>query len=101
MALGVTLESEDGFQGTWSTTVEDLPGLEWGHAMNTLGERCTLVPAYGAGLACWSLPTGAPVPQGTDREVWADYAPPAWTGIVEAPQVDAGARFLLLRLTVS
>ena len=101
MALGVTLESEDGFQGTWSTTVEGLPGLEWGHAMNTLGERCTLDPAYGAVLACWSLPTGAPVPQGADREVWADYAPPAWTGIVEDPQVDAGARFLLLRLTVS
>src|SRR5699024_6515376 len=99
--LGVTLESGDGFQGTWSTTVEGLPGLEWGHAMNTLGERCTLDPAYGAVLACWSLPTGAPGPQGGDREVWAAYAPPEWTGIVEGPQADAGPRVLLRRLTVS
>ena len=101
MALGVTLESGDGFRGTWSTTVEDLLGLEWGHTMNTLGERCVLDPEHGAVLACWSLPTEENVHQGLDGQVSVDYVPPSWTGTVKEPQVEDGARFLLLRLTVS
>ena len=49
MALGVTLESGDGFRGTWSAMVKDLPRMEWGYYMDPLDERCTLDPEYGAG----------------------------------------------------
>ena len=100
MALGVTLESGDGFRGTWSAMVKDLPRMEWGYYMDPLDEHCTLDPEYGAVLACWSLPTEETVHQGANGQMRVDYIPPEWTGAVEEPQVEAGECFLLLRLLV-
>ena len=87
--------------GTWQSTLDEVPALDLGYTMSALNETCEIDPEYGAVLACWSLPTEETVHQGPDGQVSVNYVPPEWTGAVEEPQVDDGARFLLLRLTVS
>ena len=102
MEVGVTLASQtdEDFQGTWRTTLRDVPGREWGYTMDLLEGRCTLDPEYGAVLACWSIPTQRLVTQGPSGSMRVDYVPPEWTGLVEEPQVEAGAYVLLLRLQI-
>ena len=102
MEVGVTLASQtdEDFQGTWRTTLRDVPGREWGYTMDLLEGRCTLDPEYGAVLACWSIPTQRLVTQGPSGSMSVDYVPPVWTGLVEKPQVEAGAYVLLLRLQI-
>ena len=102
MEVGVTLASQtdEDFQGTWRTTLRDVPDREWGYTMDLLEGRCTLDSEYGAVLACWSIPTQRLVTQGPSGSMRVDYVPPEWTGLVEEPQVEAGAYVLLLRLQI-
>ena len=98
MDLTVSLD-----QGTWKATLEEVPALDLGYTMNVLDRTCEADPEYGAVLACWSLAMeeGPAQPEGGEAGSPALFRAPNWTGAVEAPQADDGARFLLLRLTVS
>ena len=98
MELTVSLD-----QGTWKATLEEVPALDLGYMMSVLDRTCEADPEYGAVLACWSLAMeeDPAQPEGGEAESPALFRTPGWIGAVEAPQADDGARFLLLRLTVS
>ena len=89
--------------GTWQATLEEVPALDLGYMMSVLDRTCEADPEYGAVLACWSLAMeeDPAQPEGGEAESPALFRTPGWIGAVEAPQADDGARFLLLRLTVS
>ena len=89
--------------GTWQSTLDEIPALDQGYTMSALNETCEIDPEYGAVLASWSLAMEEnPAQTGSGEENSpALFRTPGWTGAVEEPQVDDGARFLLLRLTVS
>ena len=89
--------------GTWQSTLDEVPALDLGYTMSALNETCEIDPENGAVLACWSLAmeeTPAQTESGEEKSP-ALFRTPGWIGAVEEPQVDDGARFLLLRLTVS
>lgn len=98
MDLTVSLD-----QGTWKATLEEVPALDLGYMMSVLDRTCEADPEYGAVLACWSLAMeeDPAQPEGGEAGSPALFRAPNWTGAVEAPQADDGARFLLLRLTIS
>ena len=89
--------------GTWWSTLDEIPALDLGYTMSVLDRTCEADPEYGAVLACWSLAMeeDPAQPEGGEAESPALFRAPNWTGAVEEPQVDDGARFLLLRLTIS
>ena len=89
--------------GTWEITLDEVPALDLGYTMSALDRKCEADPEYGAVLACWSLAMeGSPAQTGSgEADSPALFRAPNWTGAVEAPQVDDGARFLLLRLIIS
>ena len=89
--------------GTWQSTLDEVPALDLGYTMSVLDRTCEADPEYGAVLACWSLAMeeDPAQPEGGEAESPALFRAPNWTGAVEEPQVDDGARFLLLRLTIS
>lgn len=99
MAFGVnpsesasTLEYALSFWGyNWRGTLTDIPYMESGVGWNVLEQRTTVSPETGAILACFSVdPTG----QGRWRT-------PGFLGAVEAPSLEPGQAFLLLRLRCS
>ena len=92
--MGVTMTG-----GTWYTTLTDVPYLGQGYVMDVLEQSCRLDPESGAVLACWSLPMIQE--SGSSQESDITWAAPGCTGPIQAPQVEPGEVFLLLRLTIS
>lgn len=92
--MGITMTG-----GTWYTTLTDVPYLGQGYVMDVLEQSCRLDPESGAVLACWSLPMIQE--SGSSQESDITWAAPGCTGPIQAPQVEPGEVFLLLRLTIS
>ena len=87
MAWGVTLSSV----GVWNGKLDDLPYMGAGYGYTALSEPAALSPDYGVVLMSWTLAS-----TGTGRWRTGD-----WTGDVDAPTVEEGGAFLLLRLKCS
>lgn len=73
---------------SWNGTLDDVPYLSGGYVLGILKDPVTVSPEHGAVLACFSLsPTGSAI-----------WRAPGWTGDLEAPVVEEGEAYLLLRL---